>query len=64
VLVDGVDIKEVDANWFRSQLGVVSQQPGLFSDTVAANITYGLEGKVSRVRHTLLAYHISCQDSK
>ncbi|CAL8468057.1 g7596 [Coccomyxa elongata] len=48
VLADGVDIKEVDANWFRSQLGVVSQQPGLFSDTVAANVEYGLEGRVSR----------------
>lgn len=49
-----MDIKEVDANWFRSQLGVVSQQPGLFSDTVAANIEYGLEGKVSRVRPVLI----------
>ncbi len=44
----------MDANWFRSQLGVVSQQPGLFSDTVAANIEYGLEGKVSRVRPVLI----------
>lgn len=55
VLADGVDIKELDANWFRSQLGVVSQQPALFADTVAANITYGLEGKVTRVRRTQLS---------
>jgi ABC-type multidrug transport system fused ATPase/permease subunit len=44
VLADGVDIRELDAKWFRSQLGVVSQEPNLFSETVAANIAYGLEG--------------------
>lgn len=57
MLADGVDLREVDANWFRAQLGVVSQQPGLFSDTVAANIEYGLEGKVSRVRCVLVLSH-------
>ena len=25
VLADGVDLRELDARWFRSQLGVVSQ---------------------------------------
>ena len=44
VLVDGIDLKELDAQWFRSQLGVVSQEPSLFSDSVAANICYGLSG--------------------
>ena len=49
VLADDVDIRELDAQWFRSQLGVVSQEPSLFSDSVAANITYGLPG-TTRVR--------------
>ena len=44
VLADGVDVRELDAQWFRSQLGVVSQEPALFSDSVAANICYGLPG--------------------
>ncbi len=48
VLADGVDIRELDAKWFRSQLGVVSQEPSLFSETVAANIAYGLDN-VSQV---------------
>lgn len=52
VLADGVDIRELDAGWLRAQLGIVSQQPGLFSETVAANIAYGLDGAVSRVRRT------------
>ena len=53
VLVDGVDLKELDAQWFRSQLGVVSQEPSLFSDSVAANICYGLSG-TTRVRLKML----------
>ena len=49
VLADDVDIRELDAEWFRSQLGVVSQEPSLLSDSVAGNISYGLSG-TSRVR--------------
>lgn len=49
VLVDGVDLRELDAQWFRAQLGVVSQEPSLFSDSVASNICYGLPG-TTRVR--------------
>ena len=41
VLIDGAPLDEVDAQWYRSQIGVVSQDPRLFSTTVAANITYG-----------------------
>ena len=48
VLADDVDIRKLDAQWLRSQLGVVSQEPSLFSDSVAANICYGLSG-TSRV---------------
>ncbi len=38
VLVDGVDIRELDLRWLRSKLGVVSQEPTLFSGTVRMNI--------------------------
>lgn len=38
VRVGGVDIREVDARWWRGQLGVVSQEAILFNDTVAANV--------------------------
>lgn len=36
---------EVDAQWYRSQIGVVMQDPRLFSNTITANITYGCTGK-------------------
>ncbi|KAK9812558.1 hypothetical protein WJX73_008602 [Symbiochloris irregularis] len=43
VLVDGTDLREVDAAWFRSQIGVVDQEPRLFAESIAANIAYGME---------------------
>jgi ATP-binding cassette, subfamily B, bacterial len=41
VLVDGVDIREYDLAGYRHQLGVVPQEPYLFSGTVADSIAYG-----------------------
>ena len=45
ILIDGMPLTEVDANWYREQIGVVAQDPRLFSNTIAANITYGCPGK-------------------
>jgi ABC-type multidrug transport system fused ATPase/permease subunit len=41
VLIDGYDLTELDAQWYRSRLGVVSQEPRLFSCNVRDNICYG-----------------------
>lgn len=41
VLVDGVDIRKFQLRWLRQQMGLVSQEPSLFNDTVRANIAYG-----------------------
>ena len=43
VLVDGVDLREVDSAWFRSQIGVVDQDPRLFAESIAANIAYSMQ---------------------
>jgi ATP-binding cassette, subfamily B, bacterial len=40
LLIDGHDIRTFDLHEYRKQLGVVSQAPFLFSDTVAENIRY------------------------
>ncbi|DBA70277.1 TPA: hypothetical protein ACH3X2_012175 [Trebouxia sp. C0005] len=45
VLLDGVPLTEVDASWYRGQIGVVAQDPRLFSNTITANITYGCTHK-------------------
>jgi ATP-binding cassette subfamily B protein len=44
VLLDGVDLRELDLRWLRSKIGVVAQEPILFSTTIAENIAYGREG--------------------
>ena len=44
VTIDGIDIKEMNINSLRRNIGVVSQNCILFNDTVANNITFGLEG--------------------
>lgn len=39
--VDGVDIKKLQLEDLRSQIGVVLQEPFLFNGTIAENISYG-----------------------
>ncbi|RZC49502.1 hypothetical protein C5167_017926 [Papaver somniferum] len=41
VLLDGVEIQKLQINWLRQQMGLVSQEPILFNDTIKANIAYG-----------------------
>jgi len=41
VLVDGVDIRAVDPQALRARLGLVAQEPMIFSASVAENIRYG-----------------------
>jgi ATP-binding cassette subfamily B protein len=40
VLVDGIDLRELDLREYRQQLGVVLQDPFLFSGTVADNLRF------------------------
>ncbi|PVD39429.1 hypothetical protein C0Q70_02059 [Pomacea canaliculata] len=44
VLLDGIDIRELNVRWLRSNIGVVSQEPVLFATTIAENIRYGRDG--------------------
>jgi len=42
ILIDGVDIKRYPVAVLRKSIGLVPQEPFLFSDTIAENITYGV----------------------
>jgi ABC transporter fused permease/ATP-binding protein len=44
ILLDGRDLRELDPNWLRRQIGVVAQEPILFSSSIADNIRYGRLG--------------------
>lgn len=38
------NIKDFDAKWWRTQIGLVQQEPFLFNDTIYNNVKYGLCG--------------------
>nr|XP_055170726.1 ATP-binding cassette sub-family B member 5 [Nyctereutes procyonoides] len=46
VLFDGVDAKELNVQWLRSQIAIVSQEPVLFNCSIADNIAYGDNSRV------------------
>ncbi|XP_068829098.1 phosphatidylcholine translocator ABCB4 isoform X3 [Capricornis sumatraensis] len=41
VLLDGHEAKQLNIQWLRAQLGIVSQEPVLFDCSIADNIAYG-----------------------
>ncbi len=41
ILIDGIDVRQLELGSYRRQLGVVPQEPHLFSGTVRDNIAYG-----------------------
>uniref|UniRef100_A0A7C4KHS9 ABC transporter ATP-binding protein n=1 Tax=Anaerolinea thermolimosa TaxID=229919 RepID=A0A7C4KHS9_9CHLR len=42
ILLDGVDLRRYPRRYLRKQIGIVEQEPFLFSRTIAENITYGV----------------------
>lgn len=41
VYLDGIDIRKLNINWLRSQIGLVSQEPVLFNVSIYENICMG-----------------------
>lgn len=54
VLLDGRDIREFPLEVLRRHIGLVPQEPFLFSDTIAENIAYGLPPDDSAERMELI----------
>ncbi|KAI9154905.1 Multidrug resistance protein 1-like protein 1 [Paramyrothecium foliicola] len=44
IRVGNHDIKDLDLKWWRSQIGLVQQEPFLFNDTIFNNVAHGLIG--------------------
>jgi ATP-binding cassette subfamily B protein len=42
ILVDGVDVRALDSGLYRSQVGIVLQDPYLFHGSILENIRYGM----------------------
>ena len=47
ITLDGTKIQKLQLKWLRQQMGLVSQEPMLFNDTIQANIAYGKEGNAT-----------------
>ena len=45
--LDGVELKAYPRHYLRQQIGIVEQEPFLFSRTIRENITYGLKREVA-----------------
>ena len=43
ILVDGIDIRNIDMNFYRSQIGFVQQEPMMFRDTIYNNVSFGVD---------------------
>lgn len=48
ILLDGVNLNEYSRDYLRSQIGIVEQEPFLFSCSIRDNITYGMHREVSQ----------------
>ncbi|KAK4489249.1 hypothetical protein RD792_005046 [Penstemon davidsonii] len=47
IILDGVQISKYKISWLRQQMGLVSQEPILFNETIRSNIAYGKKGEVT-----------------
>jgi ATP-binding cassette, subfamily B, bacterial len=50
ILLDGRELREYSRHALRRRIGIVEQEPLLFSRTIGENITWGVPGHVSRER--------------
>ncbi|KZL85788.1 abc transporter [Colletotrichum incanum] len=44
ITTGGKALTDIDLKWWRSQIGLVQQEPFLFNDTIFRNVAYGLIG--------------------
>ena len=43
ILFSGVNIRKFDPKWLKKQIGIVAQEPVLFTGTIRENVCYGLD---------------------
>lgn len=44
ITLDGTDLREINVQWLREHIGLVSQEPVLFARSIKENIAYGMPG--------------------
>jgi len=63
ITLDGVELKRYPRNFLRGQIGVVEQEPFLFSRSIRENITYGVDRQVSEEEVIAAAEAAAIHDS-
>jgi len=43
ILIDGKSLKDYNLKWLHSRMGLISQEPSLFSGTIEENVVYGVD---------------------
>ena len=65
ILIDGRDLRDLDQESYRRHLGLVLQDPFLFSGTVRENIAYGnldaSQAEIEAAARTVGAHEFICQ---
>ncbi len=59
ITVSGVSVKDIPLFWLRSHIGMVLQEPYLFSRTLEENISIARESTMEEIRH---AAQVACID--
>lgn len=57
VLLDGRNIRHLQVEWLRSQVGLVSQEPALFNGSILENICYGREASLDEIEEAAKIAH-------
>lgn len=58
--LDGINVRELDRDWFRGLFAVVQQDVDIFDDTLRNNVAYGWPGAhETQVRQALDAAHLT-----
>ena len=61
--LDGVELKDYSRHFLRQQIGIVEQEPFLFSRTIRGNITYGVGRDISDAEVEAAARAAAIHDS-
>ena len=48
IRIDGIDIRDVSISSLRDQMGIVTQEPILFNDSIRSNIAYGKQNATDK----------------
>ena len=57
ILMDGINIKDINMEFYRSKIGYVQQEPMMFHETIFKNIAYGCEN--ARVEEVINAAEVA-----